>query len=417
MRGKRIRAAWAAVLATVSLVASACGAARPMPNPATGASAPLKVLVFYDDRAEAPTHTLLSLIAANRSAIWELAPLWYAVQPNGSVRDTSEADVKDFARSNHILLMPLVVNAGGTSSFLLGAGSCTSGACAQAVSNLVAIVRNQGYDGLNIDFELLKTGARSGLTAFVNQLHQRLRAMHKVLTVDVIPAGSRRQAAGAYDFPALARDSDDIVLMTYDAHDDTSAPGPIAPLAWVTKRVNVALQQGVAPSHLILGLADYGYDWTTSGHHGVTIGLKQVDALIAGKGIHVMRTADGSPHFTYGGGAHVVWYEDQVSIVPKIELARKDHLKALALWMAGYETAAYWNALRAAAAGQPASGAARGASASSGAVGSGSGSASGPPTSSGTGGSSSRAPSSSSASGSSGSGAGTGSAAGSSSAS
>ena len=344
----RTRAAAAALLSLLALGSAVCGRARFQP----GTSPRLKVLYFYDDQIQNPTHALLSLLSANRSAIWELAPLWYAVQPDGSVKSKTQAAVFNFARRHHIQLMPLVVNGRSTSSFLLNAGTCASGPCATAVSNLAAIVKKENYDGLNIDFELLRRGARPGLVAFVNQLHQKLRAMGKTLTVDVIPAGSQRQADGPYNYPALAKDSDDIVLMTYDHHDNTSKPGPIAPMSWVTKCVNEALQLGVLPSHLVLGLADYGYDWPTAGGKGHTVGLNRVDTMIARMHIRVSRTADGSPHFTYGGGGHAVWYEDQVSIVPKINLARQDHLKALALWMAGYETPAYWRALRAAAAGQ-----------------------------------------------------------------
>ncbi len=349
----RLRAAVAgALMACLPLVATACGAARPMPGPSTvdpGHPA-LRVLAFYDDRAEKPSGTVLPLIAANRSAIWQLAPLWYKVMPDGSVQDTSESDVKAFARKNHIVLMPLVVNANGTSNFLLNAGTCSSGPCAKAVSQLAAILQRENYDGLNIDFELLKNQARSGLTAFMTRLHERTMAMHKVLTVDVIPAGNRRQAARAYDFPALAKNSDDLVLMTYDAHDDSSKAGPIAPLKWVKQRVQLALSLGVPRNKLILGLADYGYDWTAPGH-ATTLGLKDVDKLIAQKGISIRRSADGSPHFTYtvGGTTHTVWYEDGRSILPKIQYARAMHLKGLALWMAGYETAHYWHSLRAAA--------------------------------------------------------------------
>lgn len=348
----RLPRALVGALMCLPLVAGACGRARPQPSPTLDAGLPaLRVLAFYDDRAEKPRGTVLPLIAANRSAIWELAPLWYQVMPDGSVRDISENDVKAFARQNHIKLMPLVINNSGTSNFLLNAGTCSSGPCARAVTQLAAILQRENYDGLNIDFELLKDPARSGLNAFMSRLHARTAAMGKVLTVDIIPAGSRRQAGKAYDFGTLAKNSDDVVLMTYDAHDDTSKPGAIAPIRWVRKRIDVALGLGVPSSKMIVGLADYGYDWTTGGKHATTLGLKDIEPLIARKGITVKRTADGSPHFTYtaNGTKHTVWYEDGRSILPKIHLARQTKVKALALWMAGYETPLYWHSLRAAA--------------------------------------------------------------------
>lgn len=347
----RLVAALVSAGLSLAVVLSGCAGPRVMPSPRVDtAFPPLRVLAFYDGRAEKPQGTVLPLIAANREAISDLAPLWYHVMPDGSLRDLSQNHVKSFARTNHIGLMPLVINNQGTSSFLLNAGTCTSGPCANAVANLAAMLSRENYDGLNIDFELLKTQARPGLTAFMRQLHARMQAMHKVLTVDIIPAGSRRQAQQAYDFSALARNSDDVVIMTYDAHDDTSKAGPIAPMSWVRQRVDLALKLGVPRNKLILGLADYGYDWTSSSH-GTTIPLKQAEALASAKGITILRSADGEPHFTYtkNGVTHTVWYEDGRAILPKIQLARQLKLKGIALWMAGYETAHYWHSLRSAA--------------------------------------------------------------------
>lgn len=348
----------------LSVLLSGCGGSRQMPAPGSGVKAggtpPLHVLTFYDDRGlpSGNRSTVLPLVQANRAAISDLAPRWYSVMADGTLRDISENAVKTFARQNHIGLMPLVTNGGGTSAFLLNAGNCTAGPCATAVNNLASMLRRENYDGLNIDFELLKPQARKGLVAFMRQLHARTQAMGKRLTVDVIPAGNRRQAAQAYDFPALAANSDDVVLMTYDAHDNGSAPGGIAPLSWVRQRVNLALSLGVPRGKLILGLADYGYDWT-SGGHATTVSLKQVDNLIRTRGVTIQRTASGEPHFTYtvGGTRHTVWYEDGRAILPKIQLARQLGLQGLALWMAGDETPQFWHALRAAAGTLPAAGA------------------------------------------------------------
>jgi len=324
---------------------SGCGASqRAMPNPAP--SGGLRVLVFYDQGSEPSSGDILPLIAANKDAISDLAPLWYKVNGNGSIVDDSTAALKAFAQTNNIRLEPLVVNAGGTSDFLLNAS-----ARATAVNNLVKILQDDHYAGLNIDFELLKTSARAGLVSFLQALYAKTKAMGKLLTIDIIPAGNGKQAAGAYDFPALAKNASEIVLMTYDEHDDGSVPGPVADLPWVTSRVNEALRLGVPPSKMMLGLADYGYDWTQGSTSAHTLPLSEIESWITQGKVKVLRNASGSPHFTYtsGGVTHIVWYEDGRSILPKIALARKDHLEGLALWMGGFETAAYWSDLRQAA--------------------------------------------------------------------
>jgi spore germination protein len=337
-----------ALLAAVGVGLAGCGSARPMPGTGTVPSAPvLRVLAFYPSVAK-PTTAVESLLVANRAAIAELAPLWYQVMPDGSVRNQSSSALRTWAQKEHIALMPLVVNHGGTSRFLLHAA-----ARARAVAALAAIVKQNGYDGLNIDFEQLRNSARQPLVQFMAQLHTRLRAMNKLLTIDIIPAGSRRAAqSGAYNDAGLARNADEVVLMTYDDHDNTSAPGPIAPLAWVQQRVQVALAAGIPRDRLVLGIADYGYDWPVHPRgKGVEIGLKQVDALLASQKITTKRAADGEPYFTYTlhGRKHVVWYEDSRAVLPKVAFARRQRLAGLGLWMVGFETAHYWHTVRAAA--------------------------------------------------------------------
>ena len=332
----------AAALAA-AVFASGCGAVA-MPAPAHGQG--LRVLAFYDPKSETPMGAIPPLLVQNRSAVSDLAPLWYHLMADGSLRDLSTNSLKVWARKHGIALTPLVINNAGTSAFLLNAKARNA-----AVTGLAAMLQRENYAGLNIDFELLKPQARRGLDLFMRSLHQRMMAMHKVLTIDIIPAGRRRQAGQAYDFRGLARNSDKVVLMTYDAHDDGSTPGPVAPLAWVTKRVKLALSLGIPRSKLVVGLADYGYDWPAHSVHAATLGLQQIDAMIAARHITVQRTADGSPHFTYtvNGVQHTVWYEDARSILPKIQLARRLGVGGLAVWMVGFETAAYWHALRSAA--------------------------------------------------------------------
>ncbi len=344
-----------AAIAVLAVGVAGCGRSpRAMPAPSgTGSSTSsgtsglpaLKVLPFATNHKIIPGKPPLPLVAANAAAVSALAPMWYKVMPNGSVRDLSMNNVKTYAAANHIALTPLVANYNGTSSFLLSAS-----ARSRAVTGLTAILKRNGYHGLNIDFELLKTQARTGLSDFVKALAANAHAMGKTVTVDVIPAGSRRSLHYAYDFRTLAQESDGIVLMAYDAHDNTSKPGPIAPLAWVQKRVKEAMKAGVPANKLILGLADYGYNWA-NGTKGNTVGLKAALALAAKQHAHVTRNRNGSPHFTYtvGGIRHTVWYEDSTAILPKIRLARQLHLAGLALWRAGYETPSFWNALRQAA--------------------------------------------------------------------
>jgi spore germination protein len=303
----------------------------------------MKVLVFEASDTSAPVSSVGPLTVANKSMVSALAPYWFHVQADGSVSGSAQSGIVQWANANHVTLAPLINNANETSAFLTDATARSN-----AVANIVNLVQKNGFGGINIDFEPLPGSARAGMTAFMHALYAKLRPMRKLVEVSIVPEGSVSAAnQSAFNYRAIAASSDAIVLMTYDQHDDGSCPGPVAQLSWVKERLGVALKDGAPANKILLGIADYGYDWTgCGGSSAQTVGLNAIPTL-SGSGSAV-RDGEGDPHFTYtsGGTQHVVWYEDQTSVVGKIKLAKADRLQGLALWREGYATAAYWNAIK-----------------------------------------------------------------------
>jgi spore germination protein len=302
----------------------------------------LKVLVFEASDTSAPVSSVGPLTVANKSIVSALAPYWFHVQADGSISGSPQAGIVQWAKANRITLAPLINNAGATTAFLTDAAARD-----RAVANIADLVQKNGFGGINIDFEPLPNGVRDGMTAFMRALYAKLHPMGKLVEVSIIPAASVSAAdASAFNYRAIAANSDADVLMTYDQHDDGSCPGPVAQLSWVQERLGVALRDGMPASKILLGIADYGYDWTNCAGGAPTVGLNAIPTL-SGSGSAV-RDAEGDPHFTYtsGGTQHVVWYEDATSVVGKIKLAKADRLQGLALWREGYATAAYWAAIK-----------------------------------------------------------------------
>jgi hypothetical protein len=134
--------------------------------------------------------------------------------------------------------------------------------------------------------------------------------------------------------------------MAYDYHWATSAPGAIAPLAWVEQVVQFAASQ-ITPSKLQLGIALYGYDWV--GTQGTGLTYDQVAARLASSGAtRQWSTADSAPWFRYSasGVSHDVWYEDAQSVAPKLALVDKYGLAGAVFWRLGGEDAAVWTTAR-----------------------------------------------------------------------
>ena len=90
---------------------------------------------------------------------------------------------------------------------------------------------------------------------------------------------------------------------------------------------------------LILGIPNYGYDWTLPYERGITrarlVGSREAEETAEENGA-VIRHAEiaQSSWFTYvkGGAEHAVWFEDARSIAAKWNLARESGLAGVRFW-------------------------------------------------------------------------------------
>lgn len=289
------------------------------------------------------TASIYQNLATNASQVTYLAPYWYKVNADGSVTASVDQQLLALARRYNVKVAPLFTNGRGNETFLL-----QPTVRSRAVANISAIVRSNNYAGASIDFELLRPDARVGLVSFTTQLVRSLHAMRKMVSVDVVPEGHSNLSRGAYDYHSLATVADAVVLMTYDEHDDTSSAGPVAGIDWVTRRLQEALGAGVPADKLVLGIADYGYDWSGSGH-APTVAERDVPGIAtAHHAAIVWSSADQEPHLTYtsGGATHQIWFENSKAVGIRVALARRQRLAGVALWRMGYEDQAVWDAIK-----------------------------------------------------------------------
>ena len=122
------------------------------------------------------------------------------------------------------------------------------------VQELVAHVVDAGQAGIVLDFEQVPDKSQRDFRNFIGELEAGLHGADLKLMV-ALPA-----ADWAYDYAAVSRECDAIVLMNYDDHWLTSAPGPIAPQDWFTTNIEKMLKL-VPREKIIMGIANYAYDW------------------------------------------------------------------------------------------------------------------------------------------------------------
>ncbi|MCL4424780.1 MAG: glycosyl hydrolase family 18 protein [Firmicutes bacterium] len=258
-----------------------------------------------------------------------------------------EKEVLDFAHSRNIKVVALFNNKkypeGDNGAFLRNEADRK-----KVIDRILAVLDQNGYDGVNVDFELLKPDLKEALTDFVDKLSAALHGKNKLLAVSVFPqVDVSPEISGVYDYASLAKAADYLVLMAYDKHHEQSPPGPVAPLKWTEDNVSHALKFMPA-NKLALAIGSYGYDWPPGGK-GEYIPASEALRRAQQAAADVQWDEDSQQaFFTYsvGGEKHQVWFQNAASVRQKIDLAKKKRLLAIALWRLGFEEPEVWNIIK-----------------------------------------------------------------------
>lgn len=223
------------------------------------------------------------------------------------------------------------------------------------ISNLLQVMREKGYRGLDIDFEYILADDRDAFTGFVQKAAEAVRADGRWLSVALAPKTSEEQRGLLYegkDYRALGEAADHVLLMTYEWGYTYGPPMAVAPLPQV--RAVVEYSVTVIPDWKIsLGIPNYGYDWPLPYERGVTraetIGNVQAvqRAIEKGAVIRFDETSQ-SPYYNYveDGTEHEVWFEDVRSLQEKFGLITEYELRGCGYWQIMQWFRANWLLLR-----------------------------------------------------------------------
>ncbi|MDR1635738.1 MAG: glycoside hydrolase [Treponema sp.] len=233
----------------------------------------------------------------------------------------------------------LVVTCGGyaLTHFVLKEGSKER---RELVADLTAAARD--FVGLQIDFEDVPNRDGDAFRSFLAELRDGLG--EKMLTV-AFKARVRTLENDPYDYKKVKPLVDRILIMAYDEHWGTSAPGPVASLEWCRRVAEYALSV-IGPEKLIMGLPFYGRAW---GHINPSRALvySGVEDLINEYQVEAIGRERGIPTFQYEVPVRVkVYYDDEHSLSGRMEMYRSLGVRSVGFWRLGQETPAVWNRLR-----------------------------------------------------------------------
>lgn len=223
------------------------------------------------------------------------------------------------------------------------------------IKELVTIINEYKLDGINVDIENITHEDRDNFTEFIKELRKSLPKDKEVsVAVPANPKGYTTGWYGAYDNKALGQYVDYIMIMTYDEnYDGDPTPGPVASIQFVENSI-IQLLGEVPPSKIVLGLPFFARAWKNDGSiKGRGMSLIKVNELInkyngsvtfdaISKSPRAIVTITGYER-NLSPGTYTVWFENEESILNKLQLINKYNLKGAGSWSLHQATQDIWD--------------------------------------------------------------------------
>lgn len=291
----------------------------------------------------------------NAEVFDEIMPFWYDMNVSGEVvtvqgkddSGVSDEEVLDFCKKNGIKVIPLISNE--FNPFIVHKVINDEGLRKKHIENIKRTVIENNYDGIEIDYENLLGRDRDSFSLFIEELASALHKENKVLAIAVHPKTS---CPGTWDGPIsqdwdrIGKSVDEARIMTYDCHWSSSEAGAIAELPWVEEVVSFAVTK-IPKEKIMLGVPNYGYDWIETWGKGVH--YEDVTALVKQHNAEIKWDDRAkAPYFEYdeNGVKRQVWFENEKSVVLKMDIAKKYGIKGVAVWvMSGRENPEFWKTI------------------------------------------------------------------------
>lgn len=215
-------------------------------------------------------------------------PFGYKVSANGQLVDNAhitEAPWPEFiaaAKAHKVRVVPTVMWGDGVAMQNILSNTKARIALEDQIANAV---KQNGFDGIDIDFEAKQDKTRDYFSTFLKGLYRRLGNKWLYCTVEARQPLIDRYSPGtvpppdateyANDYNAMNRYCDRVEIMAYDQGTvnvrlDAARAAPYAPVAdpgWVADVVTLAAQN-IAKNKIIIGVPTYGYEYTVTPVNG-----------------------------------------------------------------------------------------------------------------------------------------------------
>ncbi len=305
---------------------------------------------YYSEYASAPDRSGTTIDGVN-----VVSPAFFYIDENGNFEENIGSNGENYiqwAHNNGYKVWPMVSNAVAANESLDIVSRIMNSYTLrkELIENIVNACVEYGLDGINIDFENMKSEDKDMYSRFIIELTPRLKEIGMVTSVDVTAPDGSDTWSLCFDRHVLGDVADYIIFMAYDQNGVSSTkPGTNAGYNWIQLNLRKFLQtEEIEPEKLILAVPFYTRLWTTNSAGELidktTVSMKNISSVIP-EGTQIKwddELKQNYAEFTDGDNINQIWIEDVDSLKAKISLIKENNLAGVASWEKDMETDDVW---------------------------------------------------------------------------
>ncbi|MFA9377052.1 MAG: glycosyl hydrolase family 18 protein [Lachnotalea sp.] len=329
----------------------------------TNISKDYDINLAWNQVTERAANDKLLTLLADTKGINTISPTWFSLSDNdGNISSLADSTYVQHAHQLGIEVWALVDNFNDDVS-TYEVLSYTSKR-EKLINQLIAAAIEYDLDGINIDFEELKTEEAEHFIEFIRELSIKCRNNGIVLSIDnYVPS----EYSALYDRKEQGIVADYVIVMGYDEHYSTSeTPGSVASINFVRTGIEDTLLE-VPKEKVINAIPFYTRLWIETPKSTDVIAsenesteyvpytldsqiysMANADKLMTANGIAPVwdeETAQYYAKYEVDGIGYEIWLDEETSIEEKMKLIDEYELAGVACWKLGLEKQSIWDTI------------------------------------------------------------------------
>ena len=279
------------------------------------------------------------------SGVNVIAPTWYSVtDASGNMSSYASADFVSKMHQRGIDVWALVSDFDTNVDFAQLYSS--KAARTNMVNKLVGEAKSYGFDGINLDYENIKSAYAKDYLQFVRELSVACERNGIVLSTDNYKPEAYNRC---YNLKEQSKFVDYVIVMAYDEHYAGTDAGSVASLPFVKEAVEDTVQL-VGKEHVIAGIPFYTRIWTTTDGNTTSraVGMQAAIDQLNSDGQVALWNDDCGQYvasYTVGSSTRQIWFEEEKSIKAKMQVIQQENTAGVACWELGLEKSTVWSVI------------------------------------------------------------------------